>query len=470
MAEETLPARPQIADSVLDLIGDTPLVRLKRLSEIEGLACTLAMKMETTNPGGSAKDRPALEMVLAAERDGLLGPGGTIVEPTSGNTGVGLAIVAAQRGYRCVFVMTDKVAPEKVDLLRAYGAEVVVCPVAVAPSDPQSYYSVAERLTVELSAFRPNQYANANNPLAHEKTTGPELWRQTAGRITHFVAGAGTCGTLTGTGRYLKRQNPAVRLIAADPEGSVFSGGSGRPYLVEGVGEDFFPAAWDRDLLDEVIAISDEESFLTARRVAREEGILIGGSGGMAVAAALQVARRAGPDDIVVVLNPDSGRGYLSRVFNDEWMANFGFLQECELCVGAVLSSRGTMPELLYVNPGRTARQAIGIMRANGVSQLPVCKNEPPFAAAEVAGSVDELALMDAAFHDPGVLDTAVEKVMGPKLPTVGIGQPLTRVVELLDKAPALLVLSGGRPLCVLTRTDVLAFLSGSGEGTTRHG
>jgi len=460
---DVLPSQPDIADSVLDLIGNTPLVRLKRVSEIEGLACTLAMKMETTNPGGSAKDRPALEMILAAERDGLLEPGDTIVEPTSGNTGVGLAIVAAQRGYKCVFVMTDKVAPEKVDLLRAYGAEVVVCPVAVPPSDPQSYYSVAERLTRELQAFRPNQYANPNNPAAHTLTTGPEIWRQTAGRITHFVAGAGTCGTLTGTGRYLKQMNPAVRLIAADPEGSVFSGGSGRPYLVEGVGEDFFPAAWDPDLLDEVIAISDEESFLTARRLAREEGILIGGSGGMAVAAALQVARRAGPDDIVVVLNPDSGRGYLSRVFNDQWMSGYGFLKECDLCVGAVLSSRGAMPELLYVNPGQPARVAIELMRSNGVSQLPVCKNEPPFAAAEVSGAVDELALMEAAFHDPGVFETPVEKVMGPKLPTVGIGQPLARVVELLESAPAVLVLSGGRPLCVLTRTDVLTFLSKSG-------
>ena len=252
-----------IADSVVDLIGNTPLVRLKRISEVERIPSVLAMKMETTNPGGSSKDRPALEMIVAAERDGLLRPGGTIVEPTSGNTGVGLAIVAAQRGYRCVFVMTDKVAPEKISLLRAYGAEVVVCPVAVAPDDPQSYYSVAERLTRELDAFRPNQYANPANPLAHEKTTGPELWAQTAGRITHFVAGAGTCGSITGTARFLKAQNPAVRIIAADPEGSVFSGGSGRPYLVEGVGEDFFPAAWEPDLYDEVIAISDEESFLT---------------------------------------------------------------------------------------------------------------------------------------------------------------------------------------------------------------
>ena len=449
----------EIADSVTDLIGNTPIVRLRRMMEVEQLPCVLAMKMETTNPGGSSKDRPALEMILAAERDGSLKPGGTIVEPTSGNTGVGLAIVSAQRGYKCVFVMTDKTAPEKVSLLRAYGAEVVVCPVAVPPDDPQSYYKVAERLTAELEAFRPNQYANPNNPAAHEKTTGPELWRQTAGRITHFVAGAGTCGSLTGTARYLKAQNPAIKIIAADPEGSVFSGGSGRPYLVEGVGEDFFPAAWEPELYDDVIAISDEESFLTARRVSQVEGILIGGSGGMAVAAAIKVAKRAAPDDIVVVFNPDSGRGYLSRVFDDEWMANYGFLRECEQCVGAVLDTRNpTLDSLLYVSPNETVRVAIERMRANGVSQLPVCKNTPPFAAAEISGSVDELELMEAIFREPSVMDTAVEKVMGPKLPTVGVGQQLEKAIGMLETAPALLVLSGGRPLSVLTRTDILSY------------
>jgi cystathionine beta-synthase len=456
----------QIADSVVDLIGRTPLVRMKRTMELEQLPALLAMKMETTNPGGSSKDRPALEMILAAERDGSLQPGVTIVEPTSGNTGVGLAIVAAQRGYECVFVMTDKVAPEKVSLLRAYGAEVVVCPVAVAPDDPRSYYSVAERITRERDAFRPNQYANPNNPLAHTKTTGPEIWDQTAGRVTHFVAGAGTCGTLTGTARYLKQQNQDLRIIAADPEGSVFSGGSGRPYLVEGVGEDFFPAAWEPELYDEVIAISDEESFLTARRVSRTEGILIGGSGGLAVAAAIKVARRADPDAIVVVLNPDSGRGYLSRVFDDDWMANYGFLIECEQCVASVLETRTpTIESLLYVNPGDTVRAAIDRMRANGVSQLPVCKNTPPFAAAEVSGSVDELELMEAIARDPAVLDTAVEEVMGPTLPTIGIGQKLDLAVEMLHTAPALLVLSGGRPLSVLTRTDILAFFESRTQG-----
>jgi cystathionine beta-synthase len=452
-------AGTQIADSVIDLIGGTPLVRMKRIMEVEQLPAVLAMKMETTNPGGSSKDRPALEMILAAEREGLLKSGGTIVEPTSGNTGVGLAIVAAQRGYTCVFVMTDKVAPEKISLLEAYGAEVVVCPVAVAPDDERSYYKVAERLTVERNAFRPNQYGNPNNPLAHYQTTGPELWEQTAGRITHFVAGAGTCGSITGTARYLKEQNPDIKVIAADPEGSVFSGGSGRPYLVEGVGEDFFPAAWAPELYDETIAISDAESFQMARYVSQIEGILIGGSGGMAVAAAIQVAKRANPDDIVVVFNPDSGRGYLSRVFDDNWMANFGFLTECDQSVGSVLETRSaTLDSLLYVSPSETVRTAIERMRANGVSQLPVCKNTPPFAAAEVSGSVDELELMEAIAADGSVMESVVEDVMGKHLPTIGVGQKLERAVEMLHTAPALLVLSGGRPLSVITRTDILSY------------
>jgi cystathionine beta-synthase len=381
---------------------------------------------------------------------------------------VGLAIVAAQRGYRCVFVMTDKVAPEKVSLLRAYGAEVVVCPVAVPPEHPNSYYSTAERLTREIpGAFRPNQYANPANPRSHELTTGPEIWRQTVGRITHFVAGIGTGGTITGVARYLRSVNPAVQIIGADPEGSVYSGGSGRPYLTEGVGEDFWPATYDPSLTDRVIACSDEESFLMARRVAHEEGILIGGSGGLAVAAAMKLGAELGPDDLVVALIPDSGRGYLSRLFDDDWMAGYGFLRECDLCVRAVLDARGhEVPLLVYVNPEESVRDAIAKMRTHGISQLPVCKNEPPFATAEVSGAVDELELMDAAFRDPSVLSTPVEKVMGPKLPTIGVGQALSLAVERLDRNAALLVLSGGRPLSVLTRTDVLSFLSaGSGHG-----
>jgi cystathionine beta-synthase len=422
-------------------------------------------KLEMLNPGGSVKDRPALAMIEQAERDGLLKPGGTIVEPTSGNTGVGLAIVAAQRGYRCIFVVTDKVAPEKIRLLEAYGADVVVCPVAVEPDDPQSYYSVAERLVRETpGAFRPNQYGNEWNPWAHEQTTGPEIWRQTAGRITHFVAGVGTGGTITGVGRYLKAQSPAVQIVGADPAGSVYSGGSGRPYLVEGIGEDFWPTTYDPSLVDRVVAISDEDSFLMARRVTCDEGLLIGGSGGTAVAAALEVGRELGSDDLVVVLIPDSGRGYLSRVFDQEWMAGFGFLRGGEHTVADIIEGRrGDIPPLVYVNPDETVHRAVNVMRGYGVSQVPVAKGTMPLAAAEILGAVDELNLMDLAFRDPSVMDQQVEKVMGPRLPTIGIGQPLALAVELLDSAAALVVLAGGRPHVVLSRSDVLNHLSQAG-------
>ena len=455
-----LPAEPQIADSLVDLIGDTPLLRLNRVAE--GLTCTVAVKLEMLNPGGSVKDRPALAMIEQAEREGLLKPGGTIVEPTSGNTGVGLAIVAAQRGYDCIFVVTDKVAPEKIHLLEAYGARVVVCPVAVEPDDPQSYYSVAERLVSETpGAFRPNQYGNEWNPWAHEQTTGPEIWRQTAGRITHFVAGVGTGGTITGVGRYLKAQRPEVQIVGADPAGSVYSGGSGRPYLVEGIGEDFWPTTYDPSLVDRVVPISDEDSFLMARRVTCEEGLLIGGSGGTAVAAALEVGRELGPDDLVVVLIPDSGRGYLSRVFDEDWMAGYGFVRAEGHTVADILESRGrAVPPLVYVHPDDSAQRAVNVMRGFGLSQLPVAKGEMPLAAAEIVGAVDELALMERAFRDPHVLDDPVEKVMGPRLPTIGIGQPIALAVELLDTAPALVVLAGGRPRSVIGRTDVLEHLA----------
>lgn len=453
----------EIADSILDMIGNTPLVRVPKLAG--HLECDFALKLELMNPGGSSKDRPALAMIDAAERAGLLKPGGTIVEPTSGNTGVGLAIVANQRGYKCVFVMTDKVAPEKVDLLRAYGAEVVVCPVAVPPEDPESYYSTAERLVKEIpGAYRPDQYSNQENVTAHYDTTGPELWRQTDGKITHFVAGAGTGGTISGVARYLKEQNPDIKIVAADPEGSVFSGGSGRPYLVEGVGEDFWPTTYHPDLIDETIAVPDRDSFMLARRIAREEGILLGGSCGTAIAAALQVGERLGPDDLVVVLTPDSGRGYLSKVFNDDYLATFGFI-ECggRPCISEVVNAKGDNDrELIYVNPDTPARDAVELMRNSGVSQVPVAKNEPPFAVAEIAGSVSELQLMNAAFADESVLDKPVEMVMAPPLPTIGIGQSVQVAIELFEHANALLVIDGGRPRTVISHTDVLEFLSPS--------
>ena len=460
----------EIADSVLDLIGETPMVRLRRVTE--GIGCPVVAKVELTNPGGSSKDRPAVSMIDAAEREGLLKPGGTIIEPTSGNTGVGLAIVAAQRGYKCIFVLTDKVAPEKIDLLRAYGAEVVVCPVAVPPEDPASYYSTAERLVSETpNSFRPNQYANPSNPQAHFETTGPEIWRQTDGKITHFVAGAGTGGTLSGVGRYLKTMNPDIQIVAADPEGSVYSGGSGRPYLVEGVGEDFWPTTYDPSVVDRVIPISDQDSFLCARRVSREEGLLIGGSCGTAVAASLQLAEELTPDDLVVVLLPDSGRGYLSRVFNDEWMAGFGFLTSDGPVVADVLGAKdGDVPRLVYVQPEDSVRDAVRLMHEHDVSQLPVAKGEMPLAAAEVMGSIDELRIMESAFGDSSTLDRSVEDVMSPRMPTIGIGQPVELAVQLLDMAPALLVLDGGRPRTVVARADLLSFLSTDGEVVSSTG
>jgi cystathionine beta-synthase len=450
----------EIAESVLDLIGNTPMVKLRQVGA--GIKCPIVVKVEATNPGGSSKDRPAVTMIDAAEKAGLLKPGGTIVEPTSGNTGVGLAIVAAQRGYNCIFVVTSKVGKEKVDLLRAYGAQVVVCPVAVAPEDPASYYSTAERLVKETpNAFRPNQYANEANPEAHYLTTGPEIWRQTDGKITHFVAGAGTGGTITGVAKYLKEQNPDIQIIAADPEGSVYSGGSGRPYLVEGVGEDFWPTTYSPELVDRVIPISDRDSFMMARRVTQEEGLLIGGSCGTAVAAALEVAKELGEEHMVVVLTPDSGRGYLSTVFNESWMSNFGFVDSVGPRVADVLASRQTdRPHLVYVQPDDTVRDAVLLMHKHDVSQIPVAKGEMPLAAAEVAGSIDELRIMEAAFDDPSVFDLPVEQVMSAKIATIGIGQSVAAAVEMLDTAPALLVLDGGRPRTVLARADLLSFLS----------
>ncbi len=405
-------------------------------------------------------------MIDDAEARGLLKPGGTIVEPTSGNTGVGLAIVAAQRGYRCVFVTTDKVGPEKISLLRAYGADVVVCPVAVAPDDPRSYYSTAARLAEEIpGAFQPNQYENPVNPEAHYRTTGAEIWRQTDGKITHFVAGVGTGGTISGVARYLKEQNPDVQIVAADPEGSVFSGGSGRPYLVEGVGEDFWPVTFDPTLVDRTIAISDADSFGTARRVSREEGLLIGGSCGTAVAAALKVAAECTGDHLVVVLIPDSGRGYLSTVFNDDWMATYGFVTSDGPVVGDVIAGRETdMHWLEYVQPDDTVREAIRVLREHDISQVPVAKGPWPLSAAEVVGSVDELHLMERAFETEGLLDQPVEEVMQPPLTTIGVGQPVRLAVELLDTCQALLVLDGGRPDAIVTRSDLLRFVSPEGS------
>ncbi|MFI5492745.1 cystathionine beta-synthase [Actinoplanes sp. NPDC051859] len=448
-------------DNVVDMIGDTPLVRLRSVTE--GISATVLAKVEYFNPGGSVKDRIALRMVEDAEKAGILKEGGTIVEPTSGNTGVGLALVAQLRGYKCIFVVPDKVSEDKQNVMRAYGAEVVVCPTAVAPEDPRSYYNVSDKLARDIpGAWKPNQYSNPANPRSHYEETGPELWKQTEGKITHFVAGVGTGGTISGTGRYLKEQG-AVKVIGADPEGSVYSGGTGRPYLVEGVGEDFWPTTYDRNVCDEIIEVSDSDSFEMTRRLAREEGLLVGGSCGMAVVAALEVARKAGPDDVVVVLLPDGGRGYLSKIFNDGWMARYGFLHTGDGAptVATALEAKGeTMPPLVHVHPTETVRDAIDYMREYGVSQLPVLKAEPPVVTGEVAGSIAEKDLLDALFTGQAHLHDTIERHMSASLPMIGGGQPVSEAVALLEKSDAAMVLIDGKPAGVLTRQDLLAHLS----------
>ena len=445
-----------VADDLIQLIGDTPMMRLDRTAK--NLDCTLLAKLELFNPGFSSKDRPALAMILAAEREGVLKPGGTIVEPTSGNTGVGLAIVAARRGYECVFVCPDKVAPDKVAQLRAYGAEVIVCPTSVEPEHPDSYYSVSDRLARERpNAWKPDQYHNQNNPQAQYDTTGPEIWEQTAGRITHFVCGVGTGGTITGIGRYLKEQNPDIEIIGADPEGSVYSGGTGRPYLVEGIGEDFWPTTYDPDIPDRIVAISDAESFATARRVTRTEGLLIGGSGGTAIAAALHIGHDLPQDAVVVVHIPDSGRGYLSKLYDDRWMADHGFLRSSGPLVESLLEGRSEeLPLLVHTHPDETVRTAIEIMREFCVSQLPVVKAEPPVVLGEVMGAVNEVDLLDQVMADPSVLDRPVADVVGPPLPTLGLGEPIGEAVKTLEQASAAIVLDAGHPVAVISRSDVL--------------
>ncbi len=472
----------QYANSVLDLIGDTPLVRLSRTLDLaEGGDTTpeagplVLAKVEYLNPGGSVKDRIATRMIEAAEASGALQPGGTIVEPTSGNTGVGLAMVAQQKGYKCVFVCPDKVSVDKRNVLKAYGAEVVVCPTAVAPEHPDSYYNVSDRLASAPGAWKPDQYSNPHNPRSHYETTGPEIWAQTEGRITHFVCGMGTGGTISGVGRYLKEQAALVgrdvQVIGADPAGSVYSGGTGRPYLVEGVGEDFWPDTYDRGVSDRVIEVSDADSFAFTRRLAREEALLVGGSCGMAAWAARQVAQELagtpeGESAVVVVLLPDSGRGYLTKIFNDEWLAQYGFATgagDDSRTVGEVLRGKsGQLPDLVHTHPGETIAEAVHILQEYGVSQMPVVRAEPPIVAAEVAGSVSERTLLDALFTGTAKMTDQVEDHMSAPLPTVGSSESAADAVSLLEKADAVLVHEDGKPIGVLTRQDLLTFVAAS--------
>lgn len=457
-------------NSIIDLVGNTPLVKLNKVTE--GISATVLAKVEYFNPGGSIKDRIAMRMIEAAEASGALKPGGTIVEPTSGNTGVGLAIVAQQKGYHCIFVCPDKVSTDKINTLRAYGAEVVVCPTAVAPEHPDSYYNVSDRLVRETpNAWKPDQYSNPDNPASHYHSTGPELWEQTEGKITHLVAGVGTGGTISGTGGYLKEvSGGAVQVIGADPEGSVYSGGTGRPYLVEGVGEDFWPTAYDRNVADEIVPVSDKDSFQMTRRLAKEEGLLVGGSCGMAVVAALEVAKRLGPDDVVVVILPDGGRGYLSKIFNDDWMADYGFLPSStdEAHIGEVLARKDAIehegiPQFVHMHPNETVAEAVRVLRDFGVSQMPVVSpgaGHPDIMAGEVIGSVAERELLEGLFAQRITLTDTLESVMSKPLPVVGSGETVTSLMTVLEKSDAAVVLVEGKPQGIVTSQDLLAFLA----------
>jgi cystathionine beta-synthase len=473
-----------IRPNVIAALGNTPLVRLNAVTR--GIRTPVVAKLEMLNPGGSVKDRIGIRMIESAEKAGLLKPGGTIVEPTSGNTGVGLAMAAAVRGYDCVFVMPDKVAPEKVALLRAYGAEVVTTPTAVERDSPQSYYSVADRLTREIpNAFQPNQYFNQSNPLAHYEATGPEIWDQTDGKITHFVAGVGTGGTITGIGRYLKEHNPAVKVIGADPEGSIFTTEQMHTYKVEGVGEDFWPGTFDPDVIDEWVQVTDRQSFMAARRVTREEGVLIGGSGGLAVHAALEVARRIDdPHALVIVLLPDSGRGYLSKLYNDDWMRENGFLSRFgrPQRLGSLIDERHSrVPHVVAVGSDDKVADAIELLRNHDISQLPVVlgraahNGKLPVKADAVIGSVQERSLLDNLYRNPEILVSRVAEIMEGPFCVIDANEEIERVFPLLTGgSPAVLVERDGLIEGVFTRSDLLDFAAhqsaaAQGRGTARR-
>jgi cystathionine beta-synthase len=443
-------------DSALDIIGWTPLVRVNRV--MDAAVCTVLAKVELQNPGGSVKDRPVLEMISDAEQRGHLRPGGTIVEATSGNTGTGLAMVSAIKGYRCILVMPDKVSDEKVRLLRAYGAEVVITPTKAPASSPESYYGVAARLASEIpGAFQPNQFANPLNPAAHEKTTGPEIWEQTGGKITHFVSGIGTGGTISGVSHFLKKQNPTITVVGADPEGSIYSGDTAKSYKVEGIGEDFLPATVDLKAIDRIERVSDKESFLMARRVCREEGLLVGGSSGTALVAARRIVQELPSDAIVVVLLPDNGRGYLSKIFNDEWMRTNGFLGEEGLAarIGDVLRSKGELPPLITLSPADTVRRGVELMREFQISQIPVMDK------GEMVGSINEVAVMQLIFDRADIVHAEVKDVMARPFPLLDEREELDQAYKQLSLGhAAIVVVREGKPVGVLTKMDMINYLS----------
>jgi cystathionine beta-synthase len=452
----------EVLDSFLDAVGRTPLVRLNRVTD--GVRPTVLAKLEMLNPGGSVKDRIGLPMIEAAEQAGKLRRGGTIIEPTSGNTGHGLAIAAAIRGYRCIFVMPDKMSQEKISLLRAYGAEVVITPTAVPPESPESYYRVADRLTEEIpGAFQPNQYFNQENPTAHYETTGPEIWDQTEGSVDVLVCGVGTGGTITGTGRYLKERKPEVLVVGADPEGSVFSAPQEdpRPYLVEGIGEDFWPETFDPGVVDRYVRVSDRDSFLVARRITREEGILVGGSAGTALQAALEVARDLDDSATIVVIFPDTGRNYLSKLYSDTWMRQYGFVERPEVLTVAqvVGAKRGEIPAVVAIGAHEKVRHAVDALQQYGISQAPVTRDDADDVTSLV-GSIQERDLLDRVFRDPDALQADVAEVMGPPLPLVEAEDPIEAAFERLQTATAVVVAHRGRTGGVITRADLLEFLA----------
>jgi cystathionine beta-synthase len=450
----------QYCETALDAIGHTPLVKLNKV--VDGASCLVLAKVEYVNPGGSVKDRPAVTMLDAAERQGLLKPGGTIVEPTSGNTGTGLAMAAAIRGYRCILVMPDKMSREKIDLLRAYGADVVITPTNVPADSPESYYGVANRLASEIpAAFQPNQFHNHFNPEAHYHTTGPEIWEQTSGEITHFVAGIGTGGTISGSARYLKEKNPSIHVVGADPEGSIYSGDIPRSYAVEGIGMNYLPETVDLRVIDEMVRVSDRDSFLMARRITREEGLLVGGSSGTAAVAAVRLAKTLPAEAIVVVMFPDSGRGYMSKIFNDDWMIANGFLADNKrrATVGDVLRSKTPLPSMITVQHEDTVKTALDLLRRYEISQIPVMRGH------EQVGSVNDIGVMQSVFDHADIIHQPVSDVMGRPFPTLEQAEEIERAYKMLTlENPAIVVTDDAEPIGVLTRQDIISFLSTSSE------